>query len=351
MGMDVTEIPLERIRPNKLNPRQGIDEQGLDELAKSIASVGVMQPITVRPTADGYEVVVGERRFRASKLAGLDKIPAIVRELTDAEVLELILIENAQREDLNDVEKGNSCSQLLERYPKEYPDVAALAKKLAVSSSSVKNWIAVSTSVPREIQRMIATQEKRGAPIPKGSITSQVALQITRSVKEPKRQVEVARAFAERAIPVHKARKVMKEVVKETDRSVQEVVTEVLEAPPELPFRLDHAKIILAGKKTQTSRFMRQDEIANLRAGSVVVANIWEPRFAELEVTAVLTKKLVQFTEEDAKREGGYTLSQFREVWKSIHGPDAWSPGKEVTVIQFKLKHGDGGIKQILLPR
>ena len=229
--------------------------------------------------------------------------------------------------------------------------MAALAKKLAVSPTSVKNWIAVSTSVPREIQKMIATQEKRGAPIPKGSITSQVALQITRSVKEPKRQVEVAREFAERAIPVHKARKVMKEVVKETDRSVQEVVTEVLEAPPELPFRLDHAKMILAGKKTQTSRFLRQDEIANLRAGSVVVANIWEPRFAELEVIAVLTKKLSQFTEEDAKREGGYTLSQFREVWESIHGPDAWSPGKEVTVIQFKVKHGDGGIKQILLPR
>ena len=118
MGMDVTEIPLKRIKPNKLNPRQGIDEQGLEELAESIASKGVVQPITVRPTADGYEVVVGERRFRASKMAGLDKIPAIVREFTDAEVLELILIENAQREDLNDVEKGNSAFSFLKDIPK-----------------------------------------------------------------------------------------------------------------------------------------------------------------------------------------------------------------------------------------
>jgi len=335
--MEVTEIEIAKTKSSRINPRRAIDEDGLRELADSIASVGVMQPITVRPASGGYEVVLGERRLRAAKMAGLKKIPAIIRNIPDDEALELMLIENAQREDLNDIEKGNSCLQLLKTYPDRYPDRTVLADKLGVSEWSVNNWIAVAKEVPPEIQNLVGTQEKRGAPVPAGTITSQIALRISKSVHEPDRKVEVAREFARRSIPVHKAREVLREVAKQKETPVEAVITKVLQAPPELPFRLDHARSIVAGVKTQTSRFFRPDELENMVPGAVVTANIWEPRFAQLKAIRVDKKRLGEFKEEDAQREGGYSLSEFRKAWESIHGAGSWNPKTEVIVVQFKL--------------
>lgn len=345
---EIQMISIERLQSNDMNPRTAIDERGLEELAESISRVGVLSPILVRPKGDDYEIVAGERRYRACKIAGIEEIPSIVKDLSDDEVLEIMLIENAQREDLNDVEKGKSCIQLKELYPDKYPDDGALAKKIGVTRSSVRKWVSVATDVPEEIQDMIATQEKRGDPIPQGSITSQVALQITRSVKDQKKQLEVAKEFAEKAIPVHKARKVMKEIKEAEDRPVKKVVTEFLSRPPDLPFRLKHCKDIVEGRKTQTSRSFRPEEEKNLVPGVVVTANIWQPKFAELEVTKVEKKRLGDFTEEDAKREGGYSLDEFKSVWEQIHGKNSWRESRKVTVVHFRLKSTNEKFSKIL---
>ncbi len=109
------EIPIELIRPNPTQPRRHFDEPSLLALADSIRARGVLQPVVVRPLAGGrYELVAGERRLRASELAELDTIPAIVRETDDAERLELALIENMARADLTPVEEARACATMVD---------------------------------------------------------------------------------------------------------------------------------------------------------------------------------------------------------------------------------------------
>src|SRR4051794_30579383 len=109
------EVPLDLVRPNPRQPRRDFDEGALAELAESIRSRGLLQPVVVRPLAGGeYELVAGERRVRASELAGLQIIPAVVREADDWERLDLALAENMAREDLNAVEEARACAMLVE---------------------------------------------------------------------------------------------------------------------------------------------------------------------------------------------------------------------------------------------
>ncbi len=111
-----TEIPLARIAPNPYQPRGVVDEESLAELAASIAEHGVLQPILVTETIDGYRLVAGERRVRASRLAGLERIPAVVRELADSHQLELALVENIQRQDLDPLEEARAYRQLIDEF-------------------------------------------------------------------------------------------------------------------------------------------------------------------------------------------------------------------------------------------
>ncbi len=106
-------LPIQKLRPNPKQPRQIFEEVALQELANSIQEKGLLQPILVRPKESYYEIVAGERRWRASQRAGLSEVPVIVRELADRETLEIALIENLQREDLNPLEEARSYEQLL----------------------------------------------------------------------------------------------------------------------------------------------------------------------------------------------------------------------------------------------
>ena len=109
------DIELKKIQPNRLNPRLEFTKAGLDELSDSIKQVGLLEPIIVRQVGNQFEVVVGERRYRAAQQAGLHKVPVIIRHFTDEEVMELNLIENIQREALTAVEKGKVCNELLNK--------------------------------------------------------------------------------------------------------------------------------------------------------------------------------------------------------------------------------------------
>ena len=111
------ELRISEIEPNKNQPRKDFDEQALSELSESIAAHGLIQPIVVRPTAAGtYQIVAGERRWRASRMAGLDTVPVIVKELDDKAYLETALIENLQREDLNPLEEARGYKTLISNY-------------------------------------------------------------------------------------------------------------------------------------------------------------------------------------------------------------------------------------------
>ncbi len=110
----VQQLQVGQLTPSPFQPRRRLEDEGIAELAASIAAKGVLQPIVVRPTADGYEIVAGERRFRAAQRAGLTSLPAIVRELSDQETLEIAIVENLQREDLNAMEEARAFKLLLD---------------------------------------------------------------------------------------------------------------------------------------------------------------------------------------------------------------------------------------------
>jgi len=331
----VKYVELKKIQPNRLNPRLEISITGINELTDSIKEVGLLQPLIVRPKGEGYEVVVGERRYRASQQAGLEKVPVIIRDYADDEVIELNLIENIQRKDLSAVEKGNCFKQLMEKHPKKYPTLEKLAKKLGVGSVTISSWLEL-VRAPEEVQRLIAPVQKVGVPRPKGKLDYDTAVTIVHKVREPERQIEVAREIAKRPIYRRMARQIVKEVAEEPLKPVQEVIKKVVEAPYQMPFRLNHMEPILKGVKTQTSRKGIPDP--KVKVGAIVHASIWEPHFADLIITSIERKKLGEFTEEDAKREGGYTLDEFKEAWESIHGEGSWNPDEVVNVIHFKKK-------------
>jgi len=328
--MSVHEIELKKIHPNRLNPRLEIDLEALNELSDSIKQTGLIEPIIVRPTQDGYEIVVGERRYRAAQQAGLEKLQAIVKNLSDEQVIELNIIENVHRQDLSAVEKGNSCKKLLERYPKVYPNREELAKKLGVSIPTINVWLQL-VNAPLPLQKMIEPAQ-RSLPRRSGKLDYDTAVSIVRQIKEPERQVEVAQEIAKRPIYRRVARQIIKEVSKAPDKPVKEVIQEVEQTPYELPFRLNHAELIRKGAKIQTTRTGIPDP--RIREGSIVYAAIWEPHFAEIKITNITKKKLGDFTEEDARREGGYSLSEFKNVWRELHGE--WNPSETVYVIIFR---------------
>lgn len=132
------EIPVDRIRPNPFQPRKGIDQDALEQLAASVREHGVIQPILVVEVLDGYQLVAGERRLRAAQLAGLERIPAVVRQLADREQLELALVENLQRADLNPLEEAIAFRQLIDDFGFTQEQ---LAGRLGRARSTVANTL------------------------------------------------------------------------------------------------------------------------------------------------------------------------------------------------------------------
>ena len=155
-GRDAMLINVDSLRPNRYQPRKYFSTESLDELAASIKAQGVLQPILVRPgnTPNEYELVAGERRWRASKLAGLRHIPAIIRELGDKESLALALIENVQRDDLNALEQAQALQQLQEEFQATQNE---LAERTGLSRPHIANLLRL-LQLPEHLQKDI--QEK-----------------------------------------------------------------------------------------------------------------------------------------------------------------------------------------------
>lgn len=149
---EIVELNLSDLRPNPYQPRKVFDEEALNELASSIKEHGVFQPIIVKKSIKGYDIIAGERRFRASKMAGLDKIPAIVREFTDEQMMEIALLENLQRENLSAIEEATAYKSMIEHLNLTQDE---LAKRVGKSRSHVTNIIGL-LRLPKVVQDMIS---------------------------------------------------------------------------------------------------------------------------------------------------------------------------------------------------
>ena len=148
----LTEIALGDITPNPNQPRVHFDEESLSELAASIAQIGVLQPILVRATDDGFQLIAGERRWRAAKRAGLTTVPAVVRVSDDISAVEEALVENLHRQDLTALEEAAAYLQLIEDFKLTHEDVA---KRIGKSRSAVTNTLRL-LGLPPEVQRLLA---------------------------------------------------------------------------------------------------------------------------------------------------------------------------------------------------
>ena len=151
------EIPLSSIRPNPQQPREHFDEESLAALAESIREVGVLQPVLVRPGGDGFELIAGERRWRAARRIGLQTIPAIVRTADDASMLQQAIVENVQREELNPLEEAAAYQQLIEDFSLTHDDVATRVGK---SRTTITNTLRL-LQLPPSIQRYLKERALR----------------------------------------------------------------------------------------------------------------------------------------------------------------------------------------------
>ena len=156
----VNTLPIAEVEPNRDQPRKEFDQEALEELAASIAEHGVLQPILVRPVSGGYQIVAGERRWRAARLAGLVEIPAVIKEMTDQEVGQAALVENLQREDLNPVEEALGYHQLMEQFGMTQEQVA---KKVSKSRPAVANAVRL-LGLPEEVLAFLRAGSRRGMP-------------------------------------------------------------------------------------------------------------------------------------------------------------------------------------------
>lgn len=382
---EIEMVDLKQIQPNKLNPRIKAGPGGLDDLAASIEQFGLLHPITVRRAGDHYEVVVGERRYRAAQQAGLDQVPVIVREYTDEEVMEINLLENIQRDDLSAVDKAKLCVSLREQFPERYPNLEDLARRIGVEPPTVRAWLRT-LGLPEEVQKRIAPRET--SRVPAGKIGYQTALRISERIKTPERQREVAEALATTPMPRHMSKEVIRRAGAAPARPVLEIAEEVLRSapkpaatepraesfapdtnghnghshdsanghngaaldsqaaraaeeraavalsranePPSLSFSPRNFKAVVEGRKTQITR--RRPDPA-LRPGAIVRGQV--PHFADLEIVRVERKRLGDLTDEDAQREGSTNRARFQEQWTKQYG--SWSPDEFVHLIEFRV--------------
>ena len=152
---EVREIPVNEVRPNPYQPRKTFNEDALNELAESIKNYGVFQPIIVKKSIKGYDLIAGERRLRASRISGMEKIPAIVKEFTDEQMREISLLENIQRENLTAIELAWAYKGIIDNLDITQED---LAKKIGKSRSHITNTLGL-LNLPDEVQKKILDGE------------------------------------------------------------------------------------------------------------------------------------------------------------------------------------------------
>ena len=193
---NVTEVNIDDIRSNPYQPRKSFDIESLNELAKSIKEYGVVQPIIVKKSIKGYELVAGERRTKAAKIAGLKKIPAIIKDFDDQEMMEIALVENIQREDLNPIDEATSISNIikLRGYTQE-----EFANKFGKSRSYVTNILGL-LKLPDEVKKLV---EKRSLSMSHARVISKI--------EDEDKAIDLAKKVITDSLSVHELEKLSQE--------------------------------------------------------------------------------------------------------------------------------------------
>ena len=190
------DVDVEDLKPNPLQPRQDFDKDSIDELAHSMKETGVLQPIVVVPEENHYKIVVGERRWRAARKIGIQKIPAVVRHLSEKQQIEASLVENLQRKDLNPIEIAFAYQKLIHELKYSQED---MAEKVGKDRASVANYIRL-LKLPQEIQRMVA----------EGKLSMGHARALI-TLENPDQQVFISRLIVEKNLSVRDVEKMMTE--------------------------------------------------------------------------------------------------------------------------------------------
>lgn len=200
-GVSTVKVKMIDIEPNRDQPRKQFDEEALAELSNSIAQHGVLQPLLVRPMPDGgYQLVAGERRWRASRMAGLTEVPVVIRDLTDSQVAELALVENLQRENLNPLEEANGYKELSDRFGYTQEKISEIVGK---SRSAVANAL-----------RLLNLPESVGEMVSSGSLSMGHARALL-SLEDEKIQKEIAELVVRNDLSVRETERLVRNSVKE----------------------------------------------------------------------------------------------------------------------------------------
>lgn len=200
-GVSTVKVKMIDIEPNRDQPRKQFDEEALAELSNSIAQHGVLQPLLVRPMPDGgYQLVAGERRWRASRMAGLTEVPVVIRDLTDSQVAEFALVENLQRENLNPLEEANGYKELSDRFGYTQEKISEIVGK---SRSAVANAL-----------RLLNLPESVGEMVSSGSLSMGHARALL-SLEDEKIQKEIAELVVRNDLSVRETERLVRNAVKE----------------------------------------------------------------------------------------------------------------------------------------
>ncbi len=199
-GVLIREIPLDEIDPNPFQPREKFSDESLSELATSIKTHGVLEPIILRAKGKRYEIIAGERRYRASKLAGLKTIPAVIKNYNDLKTMEIALVENLQREDLNPLEQARTFMKLIKEFKLTQEEVA---RRTGKSRSAITNTIRL-LNLPEEVQKMILEEK-----ISPGHARALLPL------GDPKLQLRLAKKIVEDGLSVRETETIVREKIKE----------------------------------------------------------------------------------------------------------------------------------------
>ncbi len=201
---EIVEININELRPNPYQPRQVFDENALNELAVSIKEHGVFQPIIVKKSIKGYEIIAGERRYRASKKAGLTKIPAIIRSFTDEQMMEIALLENLQRENLNAVEEAQAYQSLINNL---HITQEELSRRVGKSRSHITNMLGL-LRLPSTVQQMINEKQLTmgHARVLSKLENEEQILSMAKQIVEEKKSVREVEEMSKQEEVVHKVK-------------------------------------------------------------------------------------------------------------------------------------------------